>query len=213
MSFKEIPEIKVILLGETGVGKTSIIKRYAEDNFDVNESSSIGCSYVDKDVQIDKKKYKLIIWDTIGQEAYRSISKSFVNEAKIVILIYSVTDQNSFQELDFWYNLYTEILGNDVILGIAGNKSDLYLEQKVPYEKGKKFADEKRGIFSEISAKENKESINLFMMDLVKAYVYKGKKDLNERKNRIKLDRKDIKKNKAGCCLSKKSEGNNDNDS
>ena len=211
MSYKEIPEIKVILLGETGVGKTSIIKRYYEDEFDSNVSSSFSCSYVDKDVEVDRKTYKLIIWDTIGQELYRSLSKSFVNDAKIVILVYAIDNEKSFEDLDFWYKLYTEILGTDVIMGVAGNKSDLFLQQVVPFEKGKKYAEEKGGIFSEISVKENKESINLFVMDLVKAYIHKGKKDLNERKNRIKLDSDLIKKNnKAGCCLSKKTE-NNDN--
>ena len=206
MSGQEIPEIKVILLGETAVGKTSIIKRYHEGQFDEFESSSITMSYVDKTIEIDNEKYKLIIWDTIGQETYRSISKLFLNESKIVILVYSIESKSSFTNLDFWYNLYLEELGKEVILGIAGNKADLYLNQQVPFDEGKKFAEERGAIFAEISAKTNKESIDHFMMDLIKAYLSKGKKEKLEAKKGIKLDGKDNKTDKKGCCASKKAE-------
>ena len=168
MSGQEIPEIKVILLGETAVGKTSIIKRYHEGQFDEFESSSITMSYVDKTIEIDNEKYKLIIWDTIGQETYRSISKLFLNESKIVILVYSIESKSSFTNLDFWYNLYLEELGKEVILGIAGNKADLYLNQQVPFDE--------------------------------------GKKEKLEAKKGIKLDGKDNKTDKKGCCSSKKAE-------
>ena len=206
MSGQEIPEIKVILLGETAVGKTSIIKRYHEGQFDEFESSSITMSYVDKTIEIDNEKYKLIIWDTIGQETYRSISKLFLNESKIVILVYSIESKSSFTNLDFWYNLYLEELGKEVILGIAGNKADLYLNQQVPFDEGKKFAEERGAIFAEISAKQNKESIDHFMMELVRKYLHKGKKEKNEAKKNIKLDGKNNKPDKKGCCSSKKAE-------
>ena len=84
--------------------------------------------------------------------------------------------------MDFWYNLYLEELGKEVILGIAGNKADLYLNQQVPYEEGEKFAEERGAIFAEISAKQNKESIDHFMMELVRKYLHKGKKEKNEAK-------------------------------
>ena len=206
MSGPEIPEIKVILLGETAVGKTSIIKRYYEGQFNENEDSSLTMSYVDKTIEIDEEKYKLIIWDTIGQETYRSISKLFLNESKIVILVYSIESKSSFTNLDFWYNLYLEELGKEVILGIAGNKADLYLNQQVPYEEGEKFAEERGAIFAEISAKQNKESIDHFMMELVRKYLHKGKKEKNEAKKNIKLDGKNNKPDKKGCCSGKKSE-------
>ena len=206
MTDLEIPEIKVILLGETAVGKTSIIKRYYEGQFNENEDSSLTMSYVDKTIEIDEEKYKLIIWDTIGQETYRSISKLFLNESKIVILVYSIENKSSFTNLDFWYNLYLEELGKEVILGIAGNKADLYLNQQVPYEEGEKFAEERGAIFAEISAKQNKESIDHFMMELVRKYLHKGKKEKNEAKKNIKLDGKNNKPDKKGCCSGKKSE-------
>ena len=202
----EIQEIKVILLGETAVGKTSIIKRYYDDTFDTNEVTTISMSYVDKIIELNKMKYKLIIWDTIGQEKYRSISKLFLTEAKIVILVYCIDKKDTFENLDFWYNLYKEELGDEAILGIAGNKADLLLEQVVPYEEGEKFANERGAIFAEISAKENKVTINNFMNDLVKAYIAKNKGEKINNNNKVKLGEGNNQK-KEGCCGKSKSKG------
>ena len=201
MSHREIPEIKIILLGETAVGKTSIIKRFYDDEFNEYENSSITMSYVDKTIEIDNKKYKLIIWDTIGQETYRSISKLFLNETKIVILVYSIVNKASFENLTFWYNLYQEELGNEPVLGVAGNKADLFNNQEITYEEAKSFADSKGAIFAEISAKENRQTIDVFMNNLVKAYISKNKNDLKPDDTKIKLDNKKINKsNNNGCC-------------
>ena len=201
MSHREIPEIKIILLGETAVGKTSIIKRFYDDEFNEYENSSITMSYVDKTIEIDNKKYKLIIWDTIGQETYRSISKLFLNETKIVILVYSIVNKASFENLTFWYNLYQEELGNEPVLGVAGNKADLFNNQEITYEEAKSFADSKGAIFAEISAKENRQTIDVFMNNLVKAYISKNKKDIKPDDTKIKLDNKKINKsNNNGCC-------------
>ena len=201
MSHREIPEIKIILLGETAVGKTSIIKRFYDDEFNEFENSSITMSYVDKTIEIDNKKYKLIIWDTIGQETYRSISKLFLNETKIVILVYSIVNKASFENLTFWYNLYQEELGNEPVLGVAGNKADLFNNQEITYEEAKSFADSKGAIFAEISAKENRQTIDVFMNNLVKAYISKNKKDIKPDDTKIKLDNKKINKsNNNGCC-------------
>jgi small GTP-binding protein len=206
MSDDEIQEIKVILLGETAVGKTSIIKRYYDDTFDTNEVTTISMSYVDKIIELNKMKYKLIIWDTIGQEKYRSISKLFLTEAKIVILVYCIDKKDTFENLDFWYNLYKEELGDEAILGIAGNKADLLLEQVVPYQEGEKFANERGAIFAEISAKENKVTINNFMNDLVKAYIAKNKGEKINNNNKVKLGEGNNQK-KEGCCGKSKSKG------
>ena len=208
----KIPEIKMILLGESGVGKTSIIKRYLEDQFDKNETSTLSMSYVGKTVNIDNKEVRLNIWDTIGQEKYRSISKLFLNETKIVILVYSIDNGDSFKELNYWYDLYKELLGEETILGVAGNKMDLYLNQEVEEEKAKEFAESRGAIFSLVSAKDNKESIDNYITKLVKAYLNKDnpkKEDnnKNEKGNIIKLDEKNVGGNtqsENGCCSGKK---------
>ena len=215
MTNNGIPELKMILLGESGVGKTSIIKRYLNDQFDRNEQSTMSMSYVAKTIEVDKKKITLNIWDTIGQEKYRSISKLFLNETKIVILVYDITSIHSFKELDYWYGLCQELLGPEIILGVAGNKMDLYLEQEVPDDQVKEFTESKGAIFSLLSAKENKDTVDLYINKLVKAYLDKNEKKSDEKDNqndnneekKIKLEQKNINSegnNNDGCCGGKK---------
>ena len=106
MNEEDILDIKLILLGETGVGKTSIIKRYINDEFDPTTTTSLTTSYVGKLIEKDNKKIKLNIWDTVGQEKFRSISQLFLKNTKIVIMVYSIISQESFDNLDYWLNLY-----------------------------------------------------------------------------------------------------------
>ena len=204
MSLDDIPEIKMILLGESAVGKTSIIKRFYEDKFYESEASTYTMSYIDKIVEIDKKKYKLNIWDTIGQENYRSISKLFLNDAKIVLLVYGIDDKNSFTALEYWYNLYKEELEGQAILAIAGNKIDKYAEQEVSREEGQKFANDKKAFFAEVSAKENGEIINIFILDLIKAYLGKKNGSLGREYTSFNLRDNNNTKKEGGCCSSKK---------
>ena len=164
----KIPEIKVILLGEAAVGKTSIIRRFYNKTFDITESSTISMSYVDKIVELDGKKYKLNIWDTIGQESYRTVTQLFLNNSKLVIMVYSIDDKNSFTNLNFWYELYEKQLSKEAVLGIIGNKSDLVNNIQVSFQEGSDFAQNMGAIFTELSAKENPEMISFFIMDLLK---------------------------------------------
>ena len=196
-------EIKMILLGESGVGKTSIISRYVENTFSDDVMTSNAMTYVQKELTIDKQKIQLNIWDTVGQEKYRSLSKLFFKDTKIVILVYSITHMASFEGLAYWSNLYKETIGDDAILGVVGNKSDLYLEQEVSDEKGEEFAKENGGFFSVISAKVNGEQLDHYIHKLVMEYLKKNPTIIKNPKN-IKLDDEENEENvqeiKAGCC-------------
>ena len=205
----KIPEIKMILLGESGVGKTSIIKRVMDEDFNENESSSLTMTYSLKEIVNNHKNIKLNIWDTIGQEQYRSIAKLFLNDTKIVILVYSIIAEKSFKELEFWYNLCIENLGPDIIFGVVGNKVDLFIEQKVSEDDGKEFADKHKALFGLFSAKDigYKEQINMFVNELVKRYLEKQDptlKDNEEDNNKIKLNAENHNdaevKGGSGCC-------------
>ena len=205
----KIPEIKMILLGESGVGKTSIIKRVMDEDFNENESSSLTMTYSLKEIVNNHKNIKLNIWDTIGQEQYRSIAKLFLNDTKIVILVYSIIAEKSFKELEFWYNLCIENLGPDIIFGVVGNKVDLFIEQKVSEDDGKEFADKHNALFGLFSAKDigYKEQINMFVNELVKRYLEKQDptlKDNEEDNNKLKLNAENHNdaevKGGSGCC-------------
>ena len=212
MSKKEIPEIKIILLGDSAVGKTSIIKRFNENTFNADEASSVTMSHVDQIVNINNKKYKLNIWDTIGQEQYRSISKLFLNGTKIAILVYSIENKKSFESLNYWHSICKEEFGDDIILGVCGNKIDRYLDQEVPLEEGRNFAYDKNALFVEVSAKEDKIFIKKFFLSLVEMYADKTTNFLRNKENtRIKLEQEndssnsnDKNKKDKRCCSSKK---------
>lgn len=202
---EDILEIKIILLGDMFVGKTSIISRYVEDSFSENIMSSSAMSYTQKDIVIDKQKIQLNIWDTVGQEKYRALSKLFFQDTKIVILVYSIKSLESFKGLDYWYNLYKETIGNEVILGIIGNKSDLYLEQEVEESQGEEYAKNHGGIFQLVSAKNNRVGIDEFIKKLVNEYLKKF--GINKNNKKIKLGEEedvDIEELKAGCCTGSK---------
>ena len=202
-------ELKMILLGESGVGKTSIINRYFHDKFESNMTSTLSMSYVDKELTIGNRNIKLNIWDTIGQEKYRSISKLFLNETKIVLLVYDITNYNSFKELDYWYNLCRESLDNTTILGIAGNKEDLYLLQQVKDNEAEEYAKKCGAMYTKLSCKENKNLLDEFINSLVEEYLKRNNQSESDNNDKdggnrgIKLDGKNSKNNESesgGCC-------------
>lgn len=210
MSNREPLEIKVILLGECGVGKTSIINRFINDKFDSIYETTSSMSYSFKIVERNKQKYKLNLWDTIGQEKFRSLSRMFLNEAKIVILVYSITSKETFDNLKYWLELYNDNKEENSVLGVAANKVDLFQDEEVSDKLGKEFAKDNGAIFSLISAKDNKEGIDLFLDDLLDAYLNGNNLENNiENKNKnIKLTTNKPKNEKKRCCVGKKQNDN-----
>ena len=192
-------EIKVILLGDSGVGKTSIIKRYINNKFNEDEKSSIGTISNEKEVIIDDIKYKVVIWDTSGQEVYHSLTNLFVKGSNIVILVYSIESLESFKNLNYWYgSLKEKVEENSHILAVIGNKSDMIDEEVVSEKDGKKFAKERNAIFRLVSAKEDpKGIIKLFEILLTELIINKPNFDDNQSSRIYKKKRK---KNKRKCC-------------
>ena len=163
MSKENFNRIKIILLGDTGVGKSSIIRRYHEDTFEGDTISTFNANYIEKELIIKKKRVILEIWDTAGQEKFNSMTKLFVKNSKIIILVYNVTSLKSFEALNYWYDFIEKELGENIILGLAGNKTDLIFEEgyeeEVSSEKGKEFARKINASFALISAKESSKEI------------------------------------------------------
>ena len=175
MANTEPIEIKMILLGESGVGKSSIISRYVHDKFNPNIPLSTAMFFFSKIITKNNKKIKLNIWDTMGQEKFRSISNLFLKDTKIVILVYSIISKESFKNLDYWLNLYKDNLDEETILGIAANKSDLIINQEVSENDGREYAKKNGGIFGLISVKDNRLGVDKFIDTLIEAYLNKKK--------------------------------------
>ena len=196
--------IKIILLGESGVGKTSIILRYSKNQFESHQGPTIGATFIEKDLTKNNIKYKLNIWDTTGQEQYHSVTKLFIQGADIIILVYSIDKKETFKLLDYWYKTITETCGDNIVLAIVGNKYDLFDDEKIQNEKvedeeGQKFASEKNAIFKLVSAKLNKKGIDLLFEEVIVEFLKKNPNIDNIENNNLKIDDKKNKK-KRKCC-------------
>ena len=198
-------EIKAILVGKSGVGKSNLINTCVGDKFDPSSTPTIANSLRQKKFEINNKVYVINLWDTMGQETYLSINKIFFKGAEIVIFVYDITKKDSFDALDFWIRNVVEILGTDFACGIVGNKNDLFLEAEVTEEEVKKYADSKGIKFKLVSAKTDPERFSEFLEILIKEPMNKNK--LKKSKNDNK-DNKDNKNNKDN----KEKELNNDNE-
>jgi len=149
---------KVVLVGDSGVGKTCIIQRYVNDNFVENSESTITSSYTYKKIDYKQfnKSISFDIWDTAGQELYRALAKNFYLNASIGILVYDIRRRNSFESLKTYWHEQLKVSGEDnMVLAVAGNKCDLYLEEKVTEAEGKQFAKDIGAVFRLTSCKEN----------------------------------------------------------
>ena len=177
--------IKVILLGESGVGKTNLIRVAMGKNFDPNENSTLTSSFFEEQISINNKNYLYCLWDTAGQEAYRSLNKIFIKGAKIVIIVFAINFQYSFEQVDFWINYTKDILGDDnYILALVGNKADLYESQQISDEEIKKKVDELKIKYKLTSASEDSLGFREFLNDLLKDYIDKfGASEIKEEKD------------------------------
>ena len=213
---------KVVLLGESGVGKTSILTKFVTGIFPKLVMVSTTSSYVSKNIKVDENYIvKLKLWDTAGQERYRSLAKIFYQNAAAAILVYDIRSLHSFNEIkNYWANEIKSNSPKDIIIAICANKSDDYLEQEVPTQEGKNLAKELNAIFMCTSAKEGTGIEDLFNLiatkfiepskDISESFMNKEeiieqrkKKFLEEKiKNKkIKAETEKNKKNKKkGCC-------------
>ena len=164
-SGKQVTGNKIVLLGDSGVGKTCLISRFISGQFDANVNSTNGASYASKKVDYPhlKKSLVLDIWDTAGQEKYKSLTKFFYKDAAMVILVYDITRKESYDNLkNYWYKQIQEFGEKDIVLGIAGNKSDLYDNEAVPEKEARAFAKSINAIFALTSAQNNSGVTKLF---------------------------------------------------
>jgi Ras-related protein Rab-22 len=153
---EDVRNCKVVLLGESGVGKTSIISRFINDTFEEGLVTTTGASYAGKDMVFKDYQNQVIrfeIWDTAGQEKYRALAQIFYKDAAIAILVYDITSEESFEEIQkYWYTQLKESASKDIVIGLAANKCDLIDDEKVSEEKAREFAKEIGGVFKLTSA-------------------------------------------------------------
>jgi len=158
MSEEEEKSVKVVLLGEAGVGKTCIISRFVNNMYEDKTMSNISAAYATKTMKFDAfggKEIKYELWDTAGQEKFRAVTRFLYKDAQVVILVYDITVKESFNEIkDYWYNQVKENCPTNTIICLAGNKCDLFEREAVTEEEGKELAKEMGALFQLTSPKE-----------------------------------------------------------
>ena len=200
----DIKSIKIILVGMSGSGKTNMIYALTDQDFDSFSMTSTSSTFVEKFDTFFGTKYRLEIWDTAGQEKFRSLTKLFVKDSKIVIYVYDITSKESFEDLDFWIKTVSELLGQEPVYGICGNKSDLYQNEQVKEELGEQKAKDINASFKIVSAKTTAPVIKQFVKDLVIEYLKKSGdiEDTNKKKGKkLKIqNQNNEQKNGKKCC-------------
>ena len=219
----EAVALKVVLVGEAGVGKTSIISQFIDQIFQEDLQASTGGTFSSKTLILNNwKTIKFEIWDTAGEERYRSLTKLFYKDSNAAILVYDITRKESFDELkNYWANQIKELSDSNIILVVDANKYDLSEKEEVDETEARKFAEELNAIYCTSSAK-NSIGIDDLFLQIAKKYLgnndiiiieKKGSKEKGEndeldeqmfnKVGTMKLSREQsvsMDKEKKGCC-------------
>ncbi len=143
---------KLVLVGDSGVGKSNILKKYTTDKFDLESKSTIGVEFATKSVEISGKEIKAQIWDTAGQERYRAITSAYYRGALGIILVYDITNKSSFKNISRWFKELKDHADNNALIILVGNKLDLNHLRVVSQIEGKEYAEKNGMLFIETSA-------------------------------------------------------------
>ena len=197
---------KLLLIGNSSVGKSSLLVRFVDDVWEENFVPTIGVDFKLKTLDVNGKKVKLQIWDTAGQERFKNITASYYRGGHGVLVVYDITDRDSFTNLTSWLIEIEKNANKNVFKLLIGNKNDLESERKVTTEEGKEFADSNGMKFIETSAKTADkvyEAFELLTKEIIKNNLNKDKVITNkatERKIELNKGADLNKKKKEGCC-------------
>ena len=149
----DLLKFKVMVVGDQGTGKSCILNRFVNDKFDEQYQATIGLDFHSKNVEINGHDIRLILYDTAGQEKFRSLIPMYIREAQVILLIYDISNMESFNSINKWFTDVLDVKSTEAVYVLIGNKTDLESERKISSEQGQYLANEKNMIFSEVSAK------------------------------------------------------------
>jgi len=207
---------KIVLLGEGCVGKTSLVLRYCQDKFNDKHLTTLQASFLNRKINVDNKRVNLAIWDTAGQERFHALGPIYYRDSHGAILVFDITDEDSFQKVKNWVKELKKMLGDDICLCIAGNKIDLEKDRNVQNIDAEEYARSVGAKLYHTSAKLNKGIDELFL-DLTKRMLAKQEDDdaqnggnanstrardgSNRKRNVVIVDEEELNKTtKSGCC-------------
>ena len=190
-------QAKIVLLGDAGVGKSSIVLRYVTDSFKTDADGTVGASYMGKIVNFNDYMVKLNIWDTAGQERYHSLAKMYYRDANAALLVYDITQKESFEGMKRWYEEVKQNSNADIVVAIAGNKEDLIETEAVSQEEAIAYADSINALFKKTSAKSSYGIDQMFKEIIMQAFPEIKSSAKNRRTIVLESNEKKKKKN---CC-------------
>jgi len=198
---------KVVLIGDSGVGKSNLLSRFTRNEFNLESKSTIGVEFATRSIQCDSKTIKAQIWDTAGQERYRAITSAYYRGAVGALLVYDISKSDSYNNVERWLNELRDHADSNIVIMLVGNKSDLRHLRAVQTEQAAAFA-EKHGLsFIETSALDSTNVELAFQRILTEIYHIVAvnkleKKDQTDVKDTdtVEIDRTDREEKKTGCC-------------
>ncbi|XP_057309056.1 ras-related protein Rab-22A-like [Hydractinia symbiolongicarpus] len=152
MAYRSLREIKLCLVGDGGVGKSCLVLRFVSDQFDLHTTATIGASFMSKTFNVGDKAFKYQIWDTAGQEKYKALAPMYYRGAAAAIVVYDLTKKSTFEKAKLWVKELKLYGPSNIVISIAGNKSDLKDQREVSLETGLEYAESIDAAFAEVSA-------------------------------------------------------------
>ena len=154
--------LKYVIIGDSGVGKSNILLRYIYNSFSEEFKTTVGVEFGAKNIEINKMTYRIQIWDTAGQENFRSIARAYYKNSVCACVVYDISSHTSFEDIQIWIDDCTKQTAKSVLLLLVGNKSDLSNQREVSFEEGQAFAKSHNMLFFEASAKTGENIIEIF---------------------------------------------------
>ena len=201
---------KLIVIGDELVGKTAILNRFKNNQFNAIYEPTVGLEFQSIPILIDDQSVNLLLYDVSGHQKFRSLIPLYASDVNIILLIYDISKIESFNNIDKWFSFLNNINKNEVIFALVGNKSDLDYNRKVKIEDAEKYAKERNFIFQEVSAMNGDGIQELFMNKLLEQIrtqlIQKGKNPLEDEEEKLKVNIKNNenknkkKKKKKKCC-------------
>ena len=209
MTEEDVQHFKIIFLGDQFVGKSSILNRFYQDKFEQDYQATIGLDFHSKNVEIKNTTIRLLLYDTAGQEKFKSLIPMYIRDANIIIVVYDITNKDSFLHTEHWVNETKDLKREDAIFVLVGNKIDLDDNRAVSTKEADEFANSKGFLFHEVSAKTGEEIQELFTTNIFPEMAKKFnigdgeeevKNDQEASKNVVLNQNNDGLNKKKGCC-------------
>lgn len=196
----KVQNVKLVLLGDQGVGKSSIALRYVRGEFTENSEATIGAAFLTQTTSVSNQTIKFDIWDTAGQERYHSLAPMYYRGAQAAVIVYDITSKRSFNKAIDWVKELKQQANSQIVMVLAGNKADMASEKRaVSREDANAFAEENNLVFTESSAKTGMCVGDIFMA-IAQTMVRQNGPQVPENAKGMKLGKKDTKKKDSVCC-------------